>query len=179
MPSHRQGGFTYLMLLWWVAISGVLLAALGQQWLTESRRQKEMELVFRGEQIKAAIQSYYDATPVGVKTLPTQWDELLEDRRGPRILRHLRQRWPDPITGSPRWGLIKAGPYLKGVYSLSSKTPLRADSDTQTYRDWRFTAAATPVLAASASASAASSAWPMSAASSIFDKPDTDANMAP
>ncbi len=54
----RQRGFTYLMLLFWVALSGVMLMALAQRWSTESQREREKELVFRGEQIRLAIEAH-------------------------------------------------------------------------------------------------------------------------
>jgi type II secretory pathway pseudopilin PulG len=123
-----------------VAISGVLLAALGQSWAIEARRQREMDLVFRGEQIKAAIQSYRDATPGAVKRLPTRLEDLLEDARGPTVLRHLRRLWPDPITGSRPWGEVRDGEFLMGVYSQSRQQPLRAPEDVTRYDEWRFVA---------------------------------------
>ena len=46
MPRHR--GFTYLMVLLWVAISGVMLMALSRAWLLESRRERDTELIYRG-----------------------------------------------------------------------------------------------------------------------------------
>lgn len=142
MRSQRnsQAGFTYLMLLWWVAVTSVLLAALGQSWAIEARRQREMELVFRGEQIKAAIQSYRDATPGAVKRLPTRLEDLLEDARGPTVQRHLRRLWPDPITGSKQWGEVRDGEFILGVYSLSQQQPLRAPADVNRYDEWRFMA---------------------------------------
>lgn len=142
---------TYLMLLWWVAIGGVVIAALAQGWRVQARRQKDMELAFRARQIAVAIQSYYDATPTGPKVLPTSLDQLLEDRRGPALKRHLRQPWPDPITGGP-WGLIKSGPGIRGIYSLSDLKPVRGDPSFRTYKDWRFfmTSAGPPGAAASA-----------------------------
>ncbi|RZI81338.1 MAG: type II secretion system protein [Rubrivivax sp.] len=133
-------GFTYLMLLWWVAVSSVLLAALGQNWAIEARRQREMELVFRGEQIRAAIQSYRDATPGAVKRLPTRLEDLLEDTRGPKDLRHLRRLWPDPITGSSQWGEVRDGDFIVGVYSRARQQPLRAPANVSSYEEWRFVA---------------------------------------
>ena len=136
--SVRPHGFTYLMLLWWIAVSSVLLAALGQSWAIEARRQREMELVFRSEQIKAAIQSYRDATPGPVKQLPRRLEDLLEDPRGPEVQRHLRRLWSNPITGSDQWGLVKQGDFIFGVYSESDQHPLRAPSGIDRYEDWRF-----------------------------------------
>lgn len=142
MPVPRQArsiaGFTYLMLLWWVAVSSVLLAALGQSWAIEARRQREMELVFRGEQIKAALLSYQEASPTLPKTFPTRLEELLEDRRGTQVKRHLRKLWPDPITGSRQWGLVREGDFITGVYSPSDQHPLRAPAGVTRYDEWRF-----------------------------------------
>ncbi|CAH0351544.1 hypothetical protein AQB9606_02206 [Aquabacterium sp. CECT 9606] len=144
MPVPRQArsiaGFTYLMLLWWVAVSSVLLAALGQSWAIEARRQREMELVFRGEQIKAALLSYQEASPTLPKTFPTRLEDLIEDQRGPDIKRHLRHLWPDPITGSTTWGLVREGGFIRGVYSTSDRQPLRAPQGISSYREWRFEA---------------------------------------
>jgi type II secretory pathway pseudopilin PulG len=139
MSARREAqGFTYLMLLWWVAVSSVLLAALGQSWAIEARRQREMELAFRGEQIKAAIQSYREATPGPVKRLPTRLEDLLDDARGPTAKRHLRRLWPDPITGSKQWGLVREGEFIRGIYSESTQHPLRAPPGVNRYDEWRF-----------------------------------------
>lgn len=146
---RRSAGFTYLALLWWVAISSMMLAALAQQWGIESRRQREMELVFRGEQIKAALVSFQRNTPDGQIGLPARLDDLLEDRRGPVIKRHLRKLWKDPITGGP-WGVISHAGFVVGVYSTSARAPLRAPADVKTYEDWRFEIAPPPPRASGA-----------------------------
>lgn len=135
---QRQRGFTFLLLLWWVAVSSVVLAALGQQWLLESRRQREMELVFRATQIRDAIQHFYDQAPEGQpKRYPMSFDELLDDRRSGHEVRHLRRLWLDPITLKP-WGVIRDGNQIKGVYSRAKGHPLRAPEGVNQYSDWRF-----------------------------------------
>lgn len=149
----RSKGFTYLMLLWWVAVGSVMLAAIGQSWSIEVRRIREQELVFRGGQIRAALQRYNEASPGEVKVFPRKLSELLEDGRGGRIQRHLRRLWPDPITGSPDWGLIKDGEQIVGVFSMSSKVPLAPPEDVRTYRDWVFAAQAASAPSGAASAS--------------------------
>lgn len=140
MQGRRaQGGFTYLMLIWWVAISGVMLAALADNWSHAMRRQREAELVFRGEQIRKAIESYHQViVPGGASQWPTQLEDLLEDRRGPVVVRHLRRLWPDPITGEATWGLLKEGSGIKGVYSTSSAKPLAAPEGVSQYKLWLF-----------------------------------------
>ncbi|MGC4061270.1 MAG: type II secretion system protein [Aquabacterium sp.] len=159
---NAQKGFTYLMLLWWVAISGVMLIAVSRSWTMEMRRQREAELVFRGEQIQHALQSYYDS--VEPKALPANWQDLLEDRRGTKLVRHLRHRYMDPITNG-EWGVIKEGASIKGVYSLSTLKPLKTQDKEATYRDWRYEVDAAPTAASGAppgASSPASSAMPSS-----------------
>ena len=138
MPHRPQAGFTYLMVLWWIAISSVVLVALGQQWAIETRRQREIELVFRGDQIRQALDAYYEQAPDGqAKVLPTRWEDLLEDSRRGHPVRHLRQVWSDPLTGGPL-GVIRLGPYIKGVFSTAKGRPLRGPAGIDSYQSWRF-----------------------------------------
>lgn len=138
MLFATQRGMTYLMVLWWVAISSVVLAALGQQWALASRREKDMELAFRGNQIRRALDDYYNMAPAGQpKLLPRRMEDLLLDPRQPKVVRHLRQLWPDPITGQA-WGVIREGAYIKGVYSRSPSKPVRAPAGVESYSEWRF-----------------------------------------
>lgn len=149
-------GFTYLMLLWWVAVGSVMLAAIGQSWSIDVRRMREQELVFRGGQIRVALQRYRDASPGEVKTYPHKLAELLEDGRNGRPQRHLRRLWPDPITGSPEWGLVKDGEQIVGVFSTSTKVPLAPPDNVKSYQDWVFAAQAASSPSTSASAPPAS-----------------------
>jgi type II secretory pathway pseudopilin PulG len=146
-----QRGFTYFMLLWWVAISGVVLAALSQQWAFERRREKEAEMVARAKEIVAAIAAYNQAMPGGSPSGvgPSQLLELVEDKRGPRTLRHLRRVWTDPLTGRADWGLVRQGDGpngpLRGVFSRASGQPIRAPAGTSTYAAWHFEIQDAPV----------------------------------
>ena len=87
----RQSGFTYLWLLFALAAGAAGLAALGERASMAVQREREAELMFRGQQIAQAISAYRAATPGAVKALPLSLQELLEDRRSERPLRHLRQ----------------------------------------------------------------------------------------
>lgn len=135
----RTGGFTYLMLLWWVALSGLMLAALAQSWMLDARRAREAELVWRGEQFRLAIEAYA-SVPVGEgqSQLPRRLEDLLEDRRSGELQRHLKRIWPDPITGSTEWGLVREGDGITGVHSLSVARPLNAPEGVQRYAQWTF-----------------------------------------
>jgi type II secretory pathway pseudopilin PulG len=168
---RQARGFTYLMLLWWVAIGSVMLAAMGQSWSIESRRIREQELVFRAGQIQSALQHYHDATEGPAKVFPAKLEDLLEDRRSGHIKRHLRRLWPDPITSNPDWGLVKDGAQILGVYSRSLKVPLSPPEGVKVYSDWAFMAEG------GAPPAAAASSVPSGSASGAAPKPPTVSEM--
>lgn len=150
----RPGGFTYLALLWWVAISGVMLAALGSQWRLDATRQRETELVFRGEQIQAALAAYQANTPAGQPSLPLTLVDLLDDSRQGPARRHLRRLWNDPVTGQD-WGVLRTeNGRIRGVFSASERKPLTAPEGIGSYREWLFETQETPPPPAADSASA-------------------------
>lgn len=108
--AERAGsrGFTYLWLLFVVALGGVALAALGQRQQTVQQREREAELRFRGEAIAKAIGSYMRASPGGANSgLPQRLEDLLEDKRSGKVQRHLRRLYADPFTGRADWLLIQ------------------------------------------------------------------------
>ncbi len=96
-----ERGFTYLLLLFAMTIGGIGLAALGELARQRALREQEAELAFRGADIARAIASYVDAGPAGARALPRSVDELLEDRRSGRVVRHLRQLQGDPLSELP------------------------------------------------------------------------------
>src|SRR5690606_28115239 len=97
----RQGGFTYLFLLFTIAIVSVgLVGAASVHHYTE-RRQAEAELLRIGREFQAALASY---RAVGsTRELPLTLDELLEDERGGVLHRHLRKIHRDPVTRQAEW----------------------------------------------------------------------------
>lgn len=98
-----ERGFTYLWLLFLLAAGGAALAAAGQRWSGVMHSERERELIFRGEQIAQAIAGYRGAEGAGAARWPASWDELLEDRRGLSVRRHLRRAYADPFTGETDW----------------------------------------------------------------------------
>lgn len=122
--ARRQGGFGYLLLLFAVALLGVGLAGAGMVWRTEAQRDKERELVFAGTQIMQAIASYYARSPGTVKQFPGSLQDLLEDRRFPFIVRHLRRLYRDPFTADGEWEVLREGGRVVGVASRSVLQPI-------------------------------------------------------
>lgn len=130
-PSIR--GFTYLLLLWWVAIGGVTLTALAASWRVAGQRERELEMVFRAEQIVQAIQSYQTQTG----NLPQQLQVLVDGDPQMNSGYRLRRLWNDPVTRGA-WGLLKEGNGISGVYSTSTARPLSAPANVASYADWHF-----------------------------------------
>lgn len=146
---RRAAGYTYLTVLFVVAIMGVALALTGEVWRTAAVREKEAELLFVGNQYRNAIARYYLSGP---RQYPRTLADLLKDPRKPSTERHLRRLYADPITGENEWGLIKAPDGgIMGVHSLSQKTPLKSANfrlrdkefeNATRYADWKFVFAA-------------------------------------
>lgn len=148
---RTQAGFTYIGLIVFVTIIGLVGAATLKVGALLQRAEAENELLAIGAEFSAALASYAQATPPGQPTQPASLEALLRDPRFPNPRRHLRRIAVDPITGSREWGLVRAaegGPII-GVYSLSRKQPLKvANFDARFVNfdhkehlsDWKFTA---------------------------------------
>lgn len=145
--SHR--GFTYLGLLILLAIIGIASVATLQVGSILQRQWAEQELLEIGSEFRNALASYVIATPSGQRKLPTSLQDLLKDPRFPKIRRHLRKLYSDPISGKDEWGIIYApdGSGIIGVYSLSEGKPIKVGNfdaafrgfeNKESYRDWLF-----------------------------------------
>ena len=144
----NQLGFTYLSLLFFVAVLGIGLAATASSWQSARQREKERELLFIGSEFRDAIALYYNRSPGVVKEFPHDLNDLIKDPRYPNIQRYLRRIYRDPMTGKAQWGTVAApGGGIMGVYSLSKDTPVKRAgfneqqkqfSDANGYADWKF-----------------------------------------
>ncbi len=127
---RAQGGFTFIGIIISVAVLGVGLAGLGQVWGVKAKREREQELLFVGEQYRAAIFSYVSATPAGKPRYPRQLDDLLDDKRHPVVRRHLRQLYPDPLTGRADWEVVLAAD--GGIAAIHTRADGRSDENAAT-----------------------------------------------
>jgi type II secretory pathway pseudopilin PulG len=141
----RQAGFTYIGLIVAIALIGLMLSVVGQVWSFVAQRQKEQQLLYVGDQYRAAIGSYFAYG----STYPLSLQDLLLDQRTPVPRRHLRQIYRDPLTNDTDWILIKdaTGIGIMGVASRSTLVPIKRlrfdDAEVgfakkDCYCDWKF-----------------------------------------
>lgn len=147
----RQSGAVLLIVMLFVLVSTLAASTLVQSYQTQTRREKEEQLLFVGDQYRRAIASYYGVVPPGgARSLPQSIENLLNDQRFPTPMQHLRQAYPDPMTGKADWVLVRAGTGIAGVHSRSTLEPFkqsgfelryRVFEGKKSYEDWVFVVA--------------------------------------
>ena len=116
---RREAGYTLLMVVFLVAIMSVTALAVAPNLLTEGRREKETEMIWRGEQYQRAILLYFRK----FGKYPTKMDDLVKQTNG---VRFLRQAYPDPMNKEDgSWRFIYAGPNGQLIGSLRPTTLLQ------------------------------------------------------
>jgi type II secretory pathway pseudopilin PulG len=146
-PRRAEAGYTYLLLLFGVAAMGLVTAVAAESWGTLAQRERERELLFVGNQYREALRRYYEAVPDAPQRYPARLEDLLQDTRFPGIRRHLRQLYPDPMTGQADWVLLRQGEYIVGLHSRATGKPIKQSgfekrdeefAGAAGYADWKF-----------------------------------------
>ncbi len=96
----REAGYTLVMFVVVIALMSIAMGVAVQTAEFQMRREREAELIFRGEQFIEAIRLYR----VKYGRYPMQLKEIYEAK--PRVV---RKKWKDPITDSENWGLVYLG----------------------------------------------------------------------
>jgi type II secretory pathway pseudopilin PulG len=145
--TRRARGYAMAALLVGVSVLCVMTAVALPMWRTAARREREAELIFRGEQYVRAI-TRFQRQYAG--TLPPSIDALLQGR-------FLRRRYLDPITDDafevlyadvPGGGARQGAPApstiadprrgIVGVVSRSQERALREYHGRDRYNQWLF-----------------------------------------
>ena len=100
-----QRGYAMAALLVGIGVMMVLMSVAMPVWRTQAQREKEAELVFRGEQIARGINLY--TRKMGGGNFPPNIDVLVQGR-------FLRKKYKDPMTESGEWDPILAGAGVPG-----------------------------------------------------------------
>jgi type II secretory pathway pseudopilin PulG len=138
----NQKGFTLFVLLATIVIIGISTSIGVKQWKTIVKRDKEAELLFRGDQIRRAIALYFNKP--GALKYPSSMEDLMGDGFGKK--NYLRRLYKDPMTKKD-FELLGVNNVIVGVRSTSDDLPLKTGEfpdayqcfeEAETYRDWLF-----------------------------------------
>jgi len=95
-----ESGYAMAALLVALAVMSVLMSAMLPAWRHQAQREKEAELIFRGEQYVRAIQLW--ERRMGPGSRPPSIDILVQQK-------FLRRKYKDPMTADGEFQLIYAG----------------------------------------------------------------------
>ena len=122
MPTTRrrnQEGYTLLLVVFLVATMFIVATAATPNILTQGRREKEAEMIWRGEQYERAIGMYYRK----FGKYPTKVEDLTNLTNGVRFLRHA---YTDPMNKDDgSWRFIYVGPNGQLIGSIRQTSLLQ------------------------------------------------------
>jgi type II secretory pathway pseudopilin PulG len=114
VSSHsRERGYALLLVLFCAALLTIAALAASPNILTEGKREKEEEMIWRGKQYVRAIKLYYRKN----NRFPTQLEDLYKSKQ--IGVRYLRQAYKDPMNKEDgSWRIIYVGPAGNLIGSL-------------------------------------------------------------
>lgn len=98
--ARAERGYTLIIFVMIIAIMSILMGVAVQTVEFQMKREREAELIFRGQQYVEAIRLFR----LRFGRYPMRLKEIWEAK--PRVI---RKKWKDPITDSYDWGLIFLG----------------------------------------------------------------------
>jgi len=115
--TSTQRGYALLVVMFLLALLVLMTITVAPNVVTDARREKEKEMVWRGNQYVRGIKRYYMKT----HRFPVEIDDLVKPKTG---IRFMRQAYKDPmndVDGS--WRLIYVGPNGQLIGSLKTQVP--------------------------------------------------------
>lgn len=126
-PRRRNAGYALLLILFFVAVMGITAAAVAPSALQQGRREREEELIWRGEQYARAVRLFFRKNG----RFPNSTEEMAKP--GPNGLRYLRQEYKDPMNPTDgSWRFLRVGPGGLLLGSVRDRGPfsIKPPSDT-------------------------------------------------
>jgi len=115
--SDPQSGYALLLVMFFVALLVLATLAAAPSVLTQVRREKEQQMIWRGRQYALGVQRYY----AKLHRFPTSLDDLYKPKTG---IRFMRQAYKDPTNRDDgTWRLIYVGPNGQLIGSLKTQQP--------------------------------------------------------
>jgi type II secretory pathway pseudopilin PulG len=145
--TGTERGVVLIALLLMLMLVGIGALGAAEIWATSLKREREVELLWVGEQYRHAIESYWKTTPGPRKILPSSISQLLTDDRFPNPVHHLRAAYRDPMAEDTDFEPIVINNALVGVHSTSKAVPMKHAkfprryeqfSNAEDYSQWQF-----------------------------------------
>src|SRR5712691_6125052 len=103
--KRAQSGYALLMVVFMAALMIITAAAIQINFLTQGRREKEDELIWRGQQYARGVRLFYRKNG----RFPTSLDDLIKPGIGG--VRYMRKAYKEPMnTVDGSWRLLYVGP---------------------------------------------------------------------
>ncbi len=118
--KRTEHGFALLMVIFLTTLLLISVIAVAPNVLTEGRREKEKEMIWRGKQYTRGVKLYYRK----MGKFPTSLDDLTKPKLG--SLRFMRQAYKDPMNKEDgSWRFIYVGPAGQLIGSLKPQPNLQ------------------------------------------------------
>src|SRR5260370_34956795 len=130
VPMRRnmrgQEGYALTLVIFMLALIVIASVAAAPDVITNGRREREEEMIWRGNQYVRGIRLYvrYYQMHGGTTRFPTSMEDLTKNKGGIRFMRQAYKDPVNPVDGS--WRMIYVGPNGQLIGSLKSR-PLGAD----------------------------------------------------
>jgi hypothetical protein len=123
--DRGERGYALLMVVFLVTLLLISAIAVAPNILTEGKREKEKEMIWRGKQYARGVKLYYRK----MGRFPTSLDDLTKPKVG--SLRFVRQEYKDPMNKDDgKWRLIYVGPAGQLIGSLKPPQNLQLPQPT-------------------------------------------------
>jgi hypothetical protein len=111
--KRREGGYALLLVVFLTTMLLIATMAVAPNALTEGKREREKEMIWRGKQYVRGVKLHYRK----LGRFPTSLDDLTKPKIG--SLRFMRQAYKDPMNHEDgSWRLIYVGPLGQLIGSL-------------------------------------------------------------
>jgi len=102
--KRRESGYAIVIVMFFLALLVLGLAAAAPTILSDVQREREKDMIWKGEQYARGVKLYY----VKTHKFPPTLDDLTQNKTG---IRFMRQAYKDPMNGQDgSWRLIYVGP---------------------------------------------------------------------
>ncbi len=105
--GSSQAGFTLLGVILLIAVMNIFLGVAVARWSFVNQRDREVELIWRGEQYSRALKCYLEATGVP----PSELEDLVEENC-------IRRLYTDPMSSSGEWKILRAADLGESATSM-------------------------------------------------------------